>query len=110
MKKKILFGLVALIAMVTLVGCDSSKNDKGLVGSWEYKDSSGYIYKFNDDLTGSYTAFGTEMKFTYEDKGDKVSILYDGNTMSSEFEYKIENNQLTIKDSFGSDVIYVRKK
>jgi len=109
MKKKILFGFIALITVITLAGCGSKNKDKGLVGSWEYKDASGYVYTFNEDKTGSYTAFGTEMKFTYEDKGTEVSILYDGNTMESTFEYKIEGNQLTIKDSFGNDVIYVRK-
>lgn len=109
MKKKILFGLVALIAVVTLVGCGSKSEDKGLIGSWEYKDYSGYVYTFNEDKTGSYSAFGTEMKFTYEDNGKEVTILYDGNTDASTFEYKIDGKELTIKDSFGSDVVYVKK-
>ena len=49
------------------------------------------------------------MKFTYEDDGKKVSILYNGNTVASDFEYRIEGDKLIIKDSFGKDVEYKRK-
>ena len=35
--------------------------------------------------------------------------MYDGATMASEFEYRIEENKLIIKDSFGTDVEYVKK-
>lgn len=109
MKKKLLFVVFAFIALVTLAGCGSSKEDsKSLIGSWKH-ETSDYTYKFNDDKTGSYSYGNTEMKFTYEDKGDKVSILYDGNNVASTFEYKIEGKKLLIKDSFGSDVVYIRK-
>lgn len=108
---KKLFSLICIafiaIATLTLTGCGKdNKNTKPLVGSWEH---SGYTYKFNDDNTGAYMFYTTEMKFTYEDKGDKVSIKYENATVPSEFEYRIEGNKLIIKDSFGKDVEYTKK-
>ena len=106
---------IVMIAIVTLAltGCGKKdgKSDKAtLVGSWEYnRGSSTYAYNFKDDKTGSYSVYGTEMPFTYEDDGQKVTILYEGNTVSSTFEYKIEGNKLIIKDSFGNDVEYIKK-
>ncbi len=108
MKKKILFCLFALIALVTFVGCDKDSDSNSIVGSWKY-ESGDYTYKFNADKTGSYTAYQTEMEFTYEDNGKEVSILYNGNTDASTYEYKIEGKKLIIKDSIGNDVVYIRK-
>ena len=106
---KNLFKSLVVISLVicsvfALTGC--GKSEKGLVGSWAHDK---YVYTFNADKTGTYDALGNKMEFTYEDKGDKVSILYKGNTNASEFEYKIDGNKLIIKDSFGSDVEYIKK-
>lgn len=79
-----------------------------LVGSWEY-ESGGFTYTFNEDGTGNYDAGGTEMEFTYTDNGDSVEILYTGNTTASTFEYTISGDTLTIKDSFGEEVVYKKK-
>ena len=110
--KKLLLVIVVLVGAFALVGCGNTKTNnkvsKSIIGSWEYKDG-GYVYTFNKDKTGSYTAGSTVMKFTYEDDGKKVSILYEGNTIAGEYEYKIVGNKLIIKDSFGSDVEYIKK-
>ena len=104
-KSVVLFSLMAIVvSLFVLTGC--GKKEKTLVGSW---DHSGFVYTFNSDKTGTYDALGTKMKFTYEDDGSKVSILYTGNTNASSYEYKIEDNKLIIKDSFGNDVEYTRK-
>ena len=95
---------VVIVSLFTLTGC--GKKEKTLVGSWVH---SSYVYTFNSDKTGTYDALGTKMEFTYEDDGSKVSILYKGNTNASTYEYKIEDNKLIIKDSFGNDVEYTRK-
>ncbi len=88
---------------------DAGKASKGaIVGSWEYTDG-GYTYTFNKDGTGSYSAGDTVMEFTYEDSGDKVSILYTGNTVASEYAYTISGDTLSIEDSFGDKVEYVKK-
>lgn len=49
------------------------------------------------------------MEFTYEDDGSKVSILYTGNTMPSEYSYTVNGNVLSIEDSFGEKVEYTKK-
>ena len=106
MKKTILIVIMALIialALAVVTGCDSKGN---IIGSW---DHSGFVYTFNNDGTGSYNAAGTEIAFTYEDDGTKVSILYEGNTATGDYEYRIEGNKLIIKDSFGTDVEYIKK-
>ena len=111
MKKTILLiGVIAVLAaaLFVLTGCGEKKEEANtIIGSWQH--TSGYTYTFNNDKTGSYSLSGTEMKFTYEDKGDKVSILYTGNTQASEYAYRIEGNKLIIKDSLGSDVEYTKK-
>ena len=105
--KKVFFSLMLVMVLsVLLVGCGKKK---GLVGTWEYEASPNYKYIFNEDKTCSYEYFGTKMECTYEDDGTKVSILYTGNTVASSYEYKIDGDTLTIKDSFGKDVIYKRK-
>ena len=107
--------LVLIITSVFVVtACDKEKKDNDkkdtksskIVGSWEH---TGYTYTFNSDKTCSYKYGETEMNCTYEDDGEKVSILYDGNTVASEYEYKVEGSKLTIKDSFGDDVVYTKK-
>ena len=112
--KKIL-SIMSLIAIVvsalTLTGCgkDDKKNQKpSIVGEWKVESEEGYDFRyvFNDDGTGKYVYSGSEIKFTYEDKGDKVVILFEGNTVESELEYRVDGNSLIIKNSFGQDVKY----
>ena len=112
MKKLLVtLGLIIMLmaSVFALSGCDKNNNKKDqkpIVGSWEH---SGYIYTFNDDMTGSYTVYGTAMNFTYEDDGSRVKILYKGNTVPGTYEYRIDGKKLIIKDSFGSDVVYEKK-
>lgn len=112
MKKILIVTSIAILLIASifaLSGCSKKNKNESknpIVGSWEY---SGYIYTFNDDNTGSYTAFGNIMNFTYEDDGSKVKILYKGNTVPGTYEYKINDKKLIIKDSFGNDIIYEKK-
>ena len=109
-KTLLLIGVIAVIAaaLFVLTGCGEKKEEaKGIIGSWQHK--SGYTYTFNEDKTGTYSIDGRFSEFTYEDKGNSVSILYYGNTKASEYEYRIEGNKLIIKDTFGSDVEYTKK-
>lgn len=107
--------VVIAIATLTLTGCgkkeEKSEDKATLVGTWEYTRGNGstYAYIFKDDNTGAYSVYGSEMPFTYEDDGEKVTILYNGNTISNTFEYRIEGDKLIIKDSFGDDVEYTKK-
>ena len=108
MKKALKFLTIALVGIVILTGCGKKKEEKKvtLVGEWDY---NGFVYTFNEDGTGNYNALGATMEFTYTTEGTKLSILYDGTTAPFETEYKIEDNKLTIKDSFDEDVVYNRK-
>ena len=82
-----------------------------LVGEWKYPDEyMPYVYAFNADGTGSYGLDAdSAMKFTYKDDGKSVEILYDGFTDGNKYDYTISGNKLSIKDDFGSDVVYERK-
>ena len=100
--KNIALVVALFVCMTILVGCGAKK---GLVGKWEYKGFSSYVYTFNEDGTGDYSG----KKFTYTTEGSKISIKYDGDTEAFETTYEIKDNELNIKDSFGEDTIYVRK-
>lgn len=103
MFKKLLAVLSLVVFVFTLSACGSKDP---LVGTWDY---NGYVYTFNEDKTGTYLVWGTEMKFTYETKENKISILYEGNEEPLELEYRIEKNTLIVVDSFGSEVKYEKK-
>ena len=115
MKKRtvsIFVALMLVISVLMITGCSKDKGDKeskkSIIGSWKNDTGYGFIYTFDSDNTGSYTAFGNKMNFTYEDDGTKVTILYRGNTTPSTYEYRIDGNKLIIKDSFGEDMEYVK--
>ncbi|MBR3132683.1 MAG: hypothetical protein IKG42_01155 [Clostridia bacterium] len=120
--KKIIIGVlvVALLAAGGFIGykvykdkTDKSSEDKkdsnSIVGYWENNDYGlSFIYTFNEDGTGEYDAAGTIMEFTYKTDGDKISILYTGNTVSFDTEYKIDGDTLNVIDSLGDDTLYKR--
>lgn len=121
MKKKLVAAmLISVTSLALIAGCGakagtstgqeaaSAAEAATIVGSWEY-ESGGYTYNFNADGTGSYDVGDTVMPFTYEDKGDTVYIIYDGDTAGSDSAYRIEGNTLIIKDSLDNDVKYNKK-
>jgi len=116
--------LCLLLCTAFMVACskDDSKTDSNggtdateaiaansIVGSWECKDYAGAVYNFNSDGTGTYEFGGGAMNFTYEDSGESVSILYEGNTIASEYSYTIDGDTLNISDSTGETVVYIKK-
>ena len=108
---KSFFVIVALVFMFILTGCEKNKNT--LTGNWYYYDGTSLrdsiYYTFNEDKTGGYTFSGSTNKFTYEDNGKTLTISYENANVPNEFDYTIENGTLTIKDSFGEDVVYKKK-
>ena len=94
--------LVAFLAvgLFLLTACGKKE---GIVGKWTYQ-SGGYTYTFNEDGTGDYNG----SKFTYTIDGDKLSILYDGNTAAFETTFTIDGDKLDVKDSNGNSTIYNR--
>ena len=108
MKKNFITVFLIILCMF-LSGC-SKKNDKTIVGKWETKlDNYSFVYTFNKDKTCSYDVAGSIMKCTYKVDGNKLSILYEGNTASFDTTFKIDGNKFIMKDSLGEDVIYKRK-
>ena len=110
MKKIISIVCIVMIALSSLVFTGCGKESNSVVGEWVYKlGDSEYIFKFNEDGTGSYTAWGNEAKFTYEDDGENISILYDGTTSANKYSYKVDRKKLTFTDSYGINVEYTKK-
>ena len=101
--KVLLVALVLSAGIFALTGCGKDKNT--IVGKWQSKDYSSYVYTFNEDGTGDYSG----SKFTYKVEENKISITYEGSTAAFESTYEIKGNELNIKDSFGNDTIYIRK-
>ena len=104
--KRLLLFISILFIVVFMSACGNSNS---IVGTWEYENDSNTYYKFEKGGNGSYTYSGDTKNFVYEDRGTKVIITYEGNSSSSEFDYSISDGTLTIKDSFGNNVIYKRK-
>ena len=95
--------LIAFLAvgLFLLTACGKKE---GIVGKWAY-EAGGYTYKFNEDGTGEYNG----AKFTYTIDGDKISILYEGNTAPFETTFSIDGDKLDVKDVSGNSTIYNRK-
>lgn len=106
--KFIIFISIVIISLI-ITGCGNSNSIKG---TWNYYNdgstSNDTYYIFNNDSTGSYTYAGNTKNFTYEDRGTKVIITFEGNTASNEFDYSINDGILTIQDSTGSNLNYKR--
>lgn len=111
MKKWIAIALTMVVCLSLLAGCGKDKKEEPvtIVGTWEYADMDA-AYIFNEDGTGAYRFYGAEMPFTYTDDGEKISILYDGNTNANVFAYTISGQTLSIEDSFGEIVEYQKTK
>ena len=105
MKKNIL-GLLVIVFCLVLVGCNKAKGKNTIVGKWAL---GSFVYTFNEDGTCTYDVSGKLMKCTYKTDGDKISIIYEGNTAPFETTYSIDGNKLNVKDSFDNDTIYTRK-
>ncbi len=103
MKKSLLLCL-AVVALFVVVGC--SKKDP-IVGKWAYGSGESFMFTFNSDGTCHYTANNKDC--TYKVDGDKLAITYEGSDAPFETTFKIEDNKLTIKDSFDNEVVYNKK-
>ena len=99
--------LCALFAVLSLAACGGSKSP--IVGSWESDEAAGVIYTFNEDGTGTLVGEDYELTLTYTLKDDTISFTYNGGTEVQTFNYKIENNVLSIIQPGGSTITYTKK-
>ena len=115
--KKVIFSTIAVFVMaLAFVSCNNGGNKdggkkQGIVGNWYYNDNT--FYTFNEDGTGSYTAFGNAAgTFTYTEGEGKLTLSYEGTTTPTVLNYKLEGETLTIlagEGNVGSDTQYKRK-
>lgn len=118
-------GIVAIVAIVAVVvavinnnkggqpsGTDSSQvetsnnGNSAIVGKWKYDHPSlgdSFVYTFNSDGTGNYTASGD---FTYKIDGNNIAITYNASGATFETEFEINGDTLNVKDSAGNDTFY----
>lgn len=128
MKKAIkLLSIAAVLAMIcTFAACNKNDSDTDkssadsvvseqpanpLAGKWQSKDLPDYIYTFNADGTGQYDMAGKilELGYTTEEGTITISFHEEGYTPVT-LRYELDGDTLNIKDSFGSDTIYLRVK
>ena len=113
MKKylKLLVVAVLFVGALFITGCEKKKEEAKdpIIGSWKHEYSD-YTYTFNEDGTVKYVGYGSVNEGTYKVDGNKISILYQGNTVPMETTFTIEGDTFTIKDSLDKDVIYKKVK
>ena len=116
MKKVVLSAIAVVIMALTFVSCGNGGSKggdsaKGIVGSWYYNDNT--FYTFNEDGTGSYTAYGNLFgNFTYTEGDGKLTLNYEGSTDPTIFNYKLDGKTLTIlagESNWGGDTDYKKK-
>lgn len=81
--------------------------DTLLEGSWK-NDEFGFdcVYTFNADGTGTYEVADSVTHFTYQTQDGHISILNDGDDISFDTMYSINDNVLNVLDSNGDDTLY----
>jgi len=96
--------VLLVIVLVLALGGSGSKND--LVGTWV--SDEGYEMIFEKDGTMKIGALGFYITGEYSVKGKRLTIVFWGETSSSDF--KISGNKLTIIDDDGTTDTLTRKK
>lgn len=117
--KTILSALLVFVMLTAVTGC-GKKEENSLVGVWEYSENGmTFTYDLKADGTGTYTMNTTgedvvyELK--YETKDSHLLVTYVNNDVFSEEdvfdnEYSFKDaNTLIIKDSFGTEMEFVKK-
>ncbi|MBR1484036.1 MAG: hypothetical protein IJ598_13875 [Ruminococcus sp.] len=85
-------------------------HSQSIVGSWGtelYGDA--YVYTFNEDGTGTYSAAGKVMNLTYEVKNGIYYESFEGSSKPNERPYRIDGDKFIVKDTFGDEIIYTKK-
>ena len=127
MKKAIkILSIAAVIVMIcTVTACNKNDSDReessaasvvseqpadSLTGKWQSKDRPDYIYTFNADGTGQYDMAGKVLELDYNttEEGTITITFHEEGYTSVTLRYTLDGDTLNIKDSFGSDTIYLR--
>lgn len=81
-----------------------------LLGTWVSVDMPCFAYNFLHGGVGYYSFGSGKKDFSYTATDTAVTVHFTGDSLPSTFEYAIENDVLSIQDSFGTPVKYKLKK
>ena len=103
--KKYLLGIVLFSLLFLTTGVK-----KSIVGKWKTIETDNeYLYICNKDKTCSYEMLVARLDCTYEDDGEKLTILYKGNKTPKTFYYHFDGSTLIIKDDAGKDNKFIKE-
>ena len=122
--KKYSIILIVFLALLCLSGCKSpeeelndfiskdntkkeTKSDSSLIGSW---DRNNMVYTFNEDGSCTYDMNGRVKNCNYETNKGEITITFESGSTPYVSSYKIEDDKLILKDSSGTDDIFIKKK
>ena len=77
-----------------------------IIGRWEAVGFPSFAYNFLPDGIGYYSMADAKKEFTYKIDADCVNIYYPGDIAALNFKYQINEDILSIEDSFGKIVKY----
>lgn len=108
MKKKYLVAII-LLSLIFIILFIIIGNKKSVIGKWRAIETDNeYYYIFNKDKTCSYEMLVARLDCTYEDDGEKLTILYKGNETAKSFYYHFDGSTLIIKDDAGRDNKFIK--
>lgn len=81
-----------------------------ICGRWEAVGFSCFAYNFLPDGTGFYSMADAKKEFKYDADGTRVIIHYPADLAPLSFKYEIDEDVLSIEDSFGNIVKYKKSK
>lgn len=119
MKKgmKSLLLVVVLVSSIFILGGCGKDYKKELIGTWVFTDPDGAYsarYILKEDGTGTYTItvgeVSDEKNITYKTDGKVIYMTFENDTDVFENKYRIENNNLIVTDSFGTESVFVKQK
>lgn len=106
--------LCVLMTALCLTACGGKGNSDGksaLLGTWSANEAEGAFYVFNEDGKGVWNAGGgAEMNFTYVEDNGAVEIIYEGTESGMTWEYSVEGDTLTMKETDSGTVLTYTKK
>ena len=103
--KKYFLGITLILLLILTTGCK-----KSIVGKWKaIETDNDYYYIFNKDNTCSYEMTVARLDCTYEDDGEKLTVLYKGTEKAKTFSYYFDEDTLIIKDDAGRDNKFIKE-
>jgi len=111
MKRNIIAALAfVLVLSFVMSGCS---NEKKIIGSWMAADSFINVeYTFNEDSTGSMTAFGVTVDTKYTFTKDVLTLTYSIMNIDTTEVYTVsfnESGHLILTSDDGSSETYIKK-